>query len=767
MANIKKIKVSGTSYNVYDTTAIHNIATNPTTSIISDISNASYKSATSAVGIGYNSVVSGGTSVAVGASANAGTGGTAVGMQARAGSSQSAAFGFSATASSVGAVQLGQGTNSTQYTLQFRTFPLVDENGKIPMERLHSDLIVTTTDPLPEPNSLSVATAQLYQGADGDEFKKDHMYVVAEDSSLLWGMIMQYTFQIVPEPAKNIKVDMQKFLNWVKTNVGHFQGVANFTTPTSSSTAIQVIYQAATGHFLIAVSGFVFEYASSRQVDTGYTTLQEIKDNLGIEINPEVWNPQPTMPPVPFMVIAASTTGFGVVGPLAVDQTAPNSVVISDPEKFTAKLRSTITGDTGEQYTMKFDRTEQISFWRTGSAQWGFTVVGSGQTKVTVYAISQAQLLSEWGINVLLPDNFIRLQMIQLVNTFGHRWTESGLDLKNLEGYSTTGNQVLKNVNGAIQWGIGGEGGGSSRNIGDIFYTTRNDESLNGSVECNGGTYSTADYEGTGSIGELLVRGKLDYISLSDYATAINTKGYCDKIGWDGTGTTAFRVPTLTPHIIQKNNIPVVGNGITLGLTTGNDIYFGLVTNSAQDGSYNTGGYGQNAGSSFSGSKPTASRTLGVTTDPEKSGIIADTTNTAQLRVMFQLFNSTTDEAVATVGTVVADVSNLKDMSNITATGKETVVGWGMPDYTAGVDITFPLQASPYIAPANGFVAFNPIYNNGSANLYINNTIVANKSNAGNYRDSTSFLIPVSKNDVVYWTANASSAPCKFFPSKQ
>ena len=46
-------------------------------------------------------------------------------------------------------------------------------------------------------------------------------------------------------------------------------------------------------------------------------------------------------------------------------------------------------------------------------------------------------------------------------------------------------------------------------------------------------------------------------------------------------------------------------------------------------------------------------------TDPTKSGIIADTTDTAQLRVMFQLFNSTTDEAVATVGTVVAQVGEL------------------------------------------------------------------------------------------------------------
>lgn len=193
----------------------------------------------------------------------------------------------------------------------------------------------------------------------------------------------------------------------------------------------------------------------------------------------------------------------------------------------------------------------------------------------------------------------------------------------------------------------------SGRNVGDIFYTTRNDTALNGSVECNGGTYSTADYTGAESIGELLAGGKLDYISLSDYATAISTKGWCDKIGWDGTGTTTVRVPTLTPHIIQKNNIAVVGNGMTLGLTNGSANF----AHKASGYDY-TGLYGQNVGSTLdTGSITTGG--VGITTDGTKSGIIADTTDTAQLRVMFQLFTGTTDEAVATVGTVVAQVMEL------------------------------------------------------------------------------------------------------------
>lgn len=200
---------------------------------------------------------------------------------------------------------------------------------------------------------------------------------------------------------------------------------------------------------------------------------------------------------------------------------------------------------------------------------------------------------------------------------------------------------------------IGAGGSGSGRNIGDIFYTTRKDSGLGGAVECNGGTYSTADYTGAGSIGELLEGGLLDYISLTDYATAISTKGWCDKIGWDGTGTTSFRVPTLTPHIIQKNNIPVVGNNMPIymknGLTSPDAK---VVSTASYDHTLKISGTGGERNDSY------------FSTDPTKSGIIADTTDTAQLRVMFQLFNGTTDEAVATVGMVVAQVGELNSRTS-------------------------------------------------------------------------------------------------------
>ena len=247
-------------------------------------------------------------------------------------------------------------------------------------------------------------------------------------------------------------------------------------------------------------------------------------------------------------------------------------------------------------------------------------------------------------------------------------------DLSNKPSIPTVGNGTITITQGGVSKGTfttnqsgnttialdaGGGSGGSGLNIGDIFMTMRTDNELNGAVECDGATYNTTDFTGTESIGTLLEAGKLDYISLSAYSTAISTKGWCDKIGWDGTGNTQFRVPTLNAHIVQTNNIPVIGNGISVGLTNGTD-----------NANMNTGGndyifaaikegYGQQVSTAWQAGNPINGK-LGITTDPTKSGIIADTTDTAQLRVMIQLATGATDTALETCTSVLADVATLK-----------------------------------------------------------------------------------------------------------
>lgn len=281
-----------------------------------------------------------------------------------------------------------------------------------------------------------------------------------------------------------------------------------------------------------------------------------------------------------------------------------------------------------------------------------------------------------WLWNAFYPINWQSSAIVTL-GTSNYKWSNvytnklnNGADIEvpNQAGTmvvadptgATEGQVLTLDANGNAKW-EDASSGGAGHNVGDIFFTIRNDNELNGAVECDGATYNTTDFIGAQSIGALLTAGKLDYVSLSAYSTAISTKGWCDKIGWDGTGNTQFRVPTLNAHIVQTNNIPVVGNGMTLGLSDGN-LNVGLTTVGGDNVLRNRDGvYGVPYGSADAGGTSINGKTLGITTDPTKSGIIADTSDTAQLRVMIQLATSATDEALETCTSVLADVANLKD----------------------------------------------------------------------------------------------------------
>lgn len=55
------------------------------------------------------------------------------------------------------------------------------------------------------------------------------------------------------------------------------------------------------------------------------------------------------------------------------------------------------------------------------------------------------------------------------------------------------------------------------RNVGDVFYTTRSDDALNGAVEADGAVYQCADFAGENAVPALLAAGKLPYVSMAAY----------------------------------------------------------------------------------------------------------------------------------------------------------------------------------------------------------------------------------------------------------
>lgn len=108
------------------------------------------------------------------------------------------------------------------------------------------------------------------------------------------------------------------------------------------------------------------------------------------------------------------------------------------------------------------------------------------------------------------------------------------------------------------------------------------------------------------------------------------------------------------------------------------------------------------------------------------------------------------------------------DLSNVTSTGKETVVGWGMPDYSAGIDITSYNSANnKFTAPCDGIITVAYLSTNTSAYLpYINNL------QFGSYNQSAivnHITQPINKWDTFFCTgihSQVGSGCNKFYPFK-
>ncbi len=104
------------------------------------------------------------------------------------------------------------------------------------------------------------------------------------------------------------------------------------------------------------------------------------------------------------------------------------------------------------------------------------------------------------------------------------------------------------------------------------------------------------------------------------------------------------------------------------------------------------------------------------------------------------------------------------DASNFTAAGKETVVGWGIPDYKAGVDISgYTSSSNQFTCPRSGIVVFNVGGgNNAPGHGYINNVEVM-RENCG-IAHWTSIPFQVYRGDTVYGSVQAGYGTSKFYP---
>ena len=185
------------------------------------------------------------------------------------------------------------------------------------------------------------------------------------------------------------------------------------------------------------------------------------------------------------------------------------------------------------------------------------------------------------------------------------------------------------------------------------------------------------------------------------------TYGIADFYGIDEENERIF-LPRNKYFAIQ-GVAPVVGNGMTLGLTNGT-VNYGLQYNSGGtiDYLYGQSFYGKPVGTlNATEHNQTGNFTMGITTDPEKSGIEAHLEPNESKYLYYCVGNTVINEAEIDAGGLVAQMelkANLA-LDNVSGVGTSLASGWAMPS-DEYINLTLGASGSTYTAPANGWFWF-------------------------------------------------------------
>ena len=239
---------------------------------------------------------------------------------------------------------------------------------------------------------------------------------------------------------------------------------------------------------------------------------------------------------------------------------------------------------------------------------------------------------------------------------------------------------------------------------------------------------------------------------------------------------TRFKLPRINPS--KKELLQTIGcrgTGIGLGFTDGTN-NGSSYSSSTSDISTTQTHYGSSVGTTASNeTKLASSKVIGIVSDVEKSGILADLSSVSSiysgnLYLYFYVgqFSQSATEQTAGLNSSLfngkADVDLSNAASNASNSAKNTIVGWGLPDYSSAVTIS-----SGYAATENGYVIVSL---NGQAHsnnsIYVNGSLVAQALASNSYQEAPiNFQAPVSTGDVITWsTGSGMVTVARFVPMK-
>lgn len=290
-------------------------------------------------------------------------------------------------------------------------------------------------------------------------------------------------------------------------------------------------------------------------------------------------------------------------------------------------------------------------------------------------------------------------------------------------------NEIIENIEN-----IGSMSGGGLP-IGSIIQLScTSDYVPEGCLPCDGAEYTKAQFGQFFT--NYLVGGKLKTCTYAQYQSDITTYGQCDKFALDTTNN-KFKVPLIPNKQVSDINdsVPVIGNGMTLGLTINNQ-NAGLIQASV-NGQYSVleavqSEYGKdlnNGGNTWDWVIIDRAN-AGVTTDSDKSGIIADTSNSKKyldFRYFVVVANGSINQSQMDWSEWASNLSSKADKSEVESLKARYVVaksdksilpswwtvysdGWieqGGQAVITGATITFlkPFTTANYFATANDYGA--------------------------------------------------------------
>lgn len=102
------------------------------------------------------------------------------------------------------------------------------------------------------------------------------------------------------------------------------------------------------------------------------------------------------------------------------------------------------------------------------------------------------------------------------------------------QGAANAGKFLSVDASGNVVLVDAPKSGGASRNVGDIFFTARTDNALNGAVECDGAQYNFADVNGgDNNIEDMLKDGRIPSVSIEDFDARVAADAACGVFGYD------------------------------------------------------------------------------------------------------------------------------------------------------------------------------------------------------------------------------------------